>query len=330
MIAVLRFLGRNGTQVIASGVFLGLLVPGLSPLFTPLLVPAILLPLLIALLRLDASRLRALARAPLALLALLLWLLVLSPLLVRLALAPLAIDPPLSAYLVSNAACAPLLASGALALLLGLDVTLALTATVAATLLVPFTLPPLALGLAGMEVPMASHELALRLALLIGGCALVAALLRIRPGAAFFAARAVELDGLAVLALVAFSVAVMGEVREALRAAPGDVLTMLLAVFALNMGLQLSGSLLAWRSGARTALTVGLLSGNNNIGIVLAALADRAPESLLVYVALAQFPIYLLPILQKRLYRRLLSVDAAASAPHAARTRTVSGPPGRR
>lgn len=323
MIAALRLLGRNGTRVIACGVFVGLLVPGLSPLFAPVLVPSILLPFLVALLRLDAARLRALARAPLSAAALLLWLLVLSPLLVRLVLAAVPVDPGLAGYLVANAACAPLMASAALALLLGLDVTLALVATVAATFLVPFSLPPLALGLAGMEVPLAAGELALRLALLVGGSALIATLLRIRPGAEFFAARAVELDGLAVVGLVAFSIAVMGGVREALVASPANVLGMLLAVFALNVGLQLAGTLLARPAGLRTALTVGLLSGNNNIGIVLAATADRAPESLVVYVALAQFPIYLLPLVQKRLYRRLLPEDAAAPVARAGRPTVV-------
>ncbi len=54
------------------------------------------------------------------------------------------------------------------------------------------------------------------------------------------------------------------------------------------------------------ALTLGLVAGNNNIGIVVAALADHAPERFLVYVAMAQFPIYLLPALQRLVYRRLL------------------------
>lgn len=310
----LAALGRHGTAVIAGGVFVGLLVPGLSALFQPLLVPSILLPFLVALLRIDVGRLRLLLRAPLAGLALLAWLLLASPLLVRLALAPFALPPALAALLVTNAACAPLMASAALALLLGLDVTLALVATVAATFLVPFTLPPLALHLAGIEVNLDAASLTLRLAVLIGAPALLAWLLRAGWGDAVFAARARELEGLAVLGLVAFSIAVMGSVRGMLAAAPDEVLVTLVAVFALNIGLQLAGALLARPAGLRTALTVGLLSGNNNIGIVLAAMADRAPENLVAYVALAQFPIYLLPLAQRRPYARLLRRREVAGA----------------
>lgn len=311
----LAALGRRGTGVIAGGVFVGLLVPGLSRFFEPLLVPSILLPFLVALLRIDLRRLRLLLGAPLSGLALLAWLLLGSPLLVRLALLPFDLPAELAARLVTNAACAPLMASAALALLLGLDVTLALVATVAATFLVPFTLPTVALHVAGIGVTLDAASLSLRLALLIGGPAVLAVLLRARWGDAVFAARASELDGLAVLALVAFSVAVMGSVRGLLAAAPAQLLVTLAAVFALNIGLQIAGTLLAAPAGLRTALTVGLLSGNNNIGIVLAAMADRAPDGLVAYVALAQFPIYLLPLAQRHLYRPLLGRGATAPVP---------------
>lgn len=325
MIAALGALGRHGTSVIAGGVFLGLLLPGLSRYFAPLLVPSILLPFLVALLRVDVARLRLLARRPLTTVALLVWLLLISPLLVWLLLLPLPVSAELAVFLVVNAACAPLMASAALALLLGLDVTLALVTTVAATFLVPLTLPPMALALAGMPVPLDAAALALRLALLIGGPAVVAFWLRSRLGAGWFEARARELDGLAVIGLVAFSVAVMGGVRDALAADPAAVLATLAAVFALNLGLQAAGTLVAWPLGARTALTVGLLSGNNNFGIVLAALADRAPASLVVYVALAQFPIYLLPLAQRRLYDRWLA--AAPPAAGTAHGRPLPPPP---
>jgi len=57
----------------------------------------------------------------------------------------------------------------------------------------------------------------------------------------------------------------------------------------------------------RTALTAGLLAGNNNFGLVFASVVDTAPSTMLVCVAAAQFPIYLLPIVQRRLYPRILA-----------------------
>jgi bile acid:Na+ symporter, BASS family len=80
-----------------------------------------------------------------------------------------------------------------------------------------------------------------------------------------------------------------------------------LAVFALNAGLQAvyRALPLAVLVAPRTALTAGLFAGNNNVGLVLASVIDTAPTTMLVFVAAAQFPIYLLPIVQRRLYRHL-------------------------
>lgn len=52
---------------------------------------------------------------------------------------------------------------------------------------------------------------------------------------------------------------------------------------------------------------MGLCSGNANLGILLAALADRAAFELVVFVAMAQLPIYTLPMFQRPLYRRWLA-----------------------
>lgn len=305
--AFLGRLGRHGAAVIALGVFTGLLVPPLAAWLRPLLLPAILLPFLVALLKVDVARTAALLRRPGFSLLLLVWLLLASPVLVWLATAGLAIPPELRAALVTNAASAPLMASGALALLLGLDVGLALLTTVAATLLIPLSLPPLALHLAALGLEIDAWRLAARLGLMIGGCFLVARLVRRRLGELRLLAWGRQLDGLAVLGLLIFAVAVMDGVADFLRLRPAYALQTLLATFALNAGLQAVSAAIFWGYGRRTALTVGLLSGNNNIGIVLAALVVEAPVEFLVYVAMAQFPIYLLPILQKPLYEWLMA-----------------------
>jgi BASS family bile acid:Na+ symporter len=54
-------------------------------------------------------------------------------------------------------------------------------------------------------------------------------------------------------------------------------------------------------------LTLGLCSGNANLGLLLAAMADRAAVELFVFVAVAQLPIYTLPVIQRPLYRRWLA-----------------------
>jgi bile acid:Na+ symporter, BASS family len=308
----LAWLGRHGSAVIALGVFLGLALPPLAALLKPLLIPAIVGPFLIALIRLDWQRLRHHLARPTTTLLAPLWLLVLSPLLVDAAVRPFGLPPAIHGGLVLMAAAPPLMASGALALLLGLDAALAVLVTVVCTALMPFTLPPIALDLLGVRIEVALGELMLRLGVVVGGCfAAAIGLRRVLPPD--FARRHGEpLDGLAVLGLLLFATAIMDGVTAMALARPRFVLLCALAVFGLNLGLQvLGGALFAWL-GRRPALTLGLCSGNANLGLLLAALADRATLELFVFVAVAQLPIYTLPLVQRPLYRRWLAGERAA------------------
>ncbi|HEX5080173.1 MAG TPA: hypothetical protein VFV80_13560 [Geminicoccaceae bacterium] len=306
-LAGLRWLGRHGGAVIAVGVFVGLLLPPLASLLRPLLVPAILGPFLIALLRIDWRRLTRQLRRPAETAAALLWLLLVSPALVHLVLLPIGLPRSIHGGLVLMAAAPPLMASGYLALMLGLDAALAVALTLVSTALMPFTLPLVTLHLLGVDIDVPLADLMLRLALVVGGSLALAGLLRWLLPADFSRRHAEPLDGLAVLGLLLFAVAIMDGVSALLLRQPGFVLACAITVYAFNVGLQLAGGLaFAWL-GRRGALTLGLCSGSGNLGLLLAALADRASFELLVFVATAQLPIYTLPAIQRQLYRDWLA-----------------------
>lgn len=303
----LAWLGRNGSRVIALGVFIGLLLPPLAALLRPLLVPAIIGPFLIALLRLDWHQLGRHARGPAAAGASLAWLLLVLPVLVHLAISPLSLPPALHTGMVLMGAAPPLMASANIALMLGLDAALAVFVTVLATALMPFTLPPIALHLLDVTIDIRLGELMARLGLIVGGCFAAAWALRRFLPASFALRHADALDGLAVIGLLVFAIAIMDGVTAMLLEQPAFVLGCALAAYGLNLALQALGALaFAWR-GLRPALTMGLCSGNANLGILLAALADRAAFELVVFVAMAQFPIYTLPVVQRSLYQRWFS-----------------------
>ena len=312
---MLTWLGRHGSRVIALGVFLGLALPPLASLMRPLLIPAIVGPFLIALVRLDWRLLRRQLGRPAETGMMVLWLLLLSPLLVHLAILPLGLAPAIHGGVVLMAAAPPLMASGNLAFMLGLDVALAVVITLFATALMPLTLPPIVLHLLGVEIDIAFGELMLRLSAVVGGCFLGAWLLRRLLPAGFAQRHAEPLDGLAVLGLLLFGVAIMDGASEMLLDRPHFVLACALAVYGLNVVLQMVGGLLfAWRA-REQALTLALCSGNRNLGLLLAALADRASAELFVFVAVAQLPIYTLPALQRPLYHRWLAVPRGADPP---------------
>ncbi len=305
--AGLAWIGRHASPFFFVAVFAGVVLPPLASLLAPLLLPAILLPFVVALLKLDMAALLRQARQPWLIVGLVVWSLVGSPLLMALVLRPLPLEPAVAALLVTTAACAPLMASAALAMLLGLDVALALLVVVPATALVPLTVPPIALWLAGLAIELPAGAMALRLGLLVLGSAALALALRRLLGPALLQRSAPVLDGLAVLGFGVFAIGVMDGFTPTAIARPGFVAGIVIAAFALNLGLQLLTAAALWPFVARrTALTAGLVAGNNNVGLVLASTLDAAPTTMLVFVAAVQFPIYLLPIAQRCFYPWLL------------------------
>ena len=60
-----------------------------------------------------------------------------------------------------------------------------------------------------------------------------------------------------------------------------------------------------FRLGQAAALTLGILTGNCNMGLVMVSLADRAVFDMVVFFAMGQLPMYMLPGLLQPVYRRL-------------------------
>jgi BASS family bile acid:Na+ symporter len=58
-------------------------------------------------------------------------------------------------------------------------------------------------------------------------------------------------------------------------------------------------ALVFWRAGRTAALTIALTAGLRNLGVMIAATGGRVPELTWLYIAMAQFPVYLLPHLFK-------------------------------
>jgi BASS family bile acid:Na+ symporter len=306
IVAGLDFLGRHATRFMAAGAFIGLAVPPLADLVRPLLIPLLLVPLTIALVRLDWRALAAYGRRPLLIAGLAAWLLLVCPLAVWAIALVLPLPPALTAAVVLMAAAPPIVSSPAIALFLGLDAALSVVVVVTATALVPFTLPPLALGLLGLDIAIGRIEFMLRLAAFVGFAFAVALTARGALGAQWLSRNGRALDGISVLNLVLFVIGIMAGVTDVILARPLFVaLTLLVAVVA-NVALQIAGAAIAWPLGRPAALAMGWMTGNCNMGLVLVTLADKAEFDVILYFAVAQIPMYVLPGLLTPLYRRLL------------------------
>ena len=299
------FLGQHGTLALSCGVLLGLLAPPLAAAARPLLIPGLLIPLAIALVRLDWDALAAYARRPGMVALITLWLLFVSPVLMWLALKTLDLPQALAQGLTLGASASPIVSCAAISLILGLDAALAVVVIVVTTALIPFTLPAVALWLLGLRLDIDLATFMLRLALMVGGTFGVALTVRRLVPRQTLAANARMLDGVSVATLLVFALAIMDGVTAIGLARPGYVVLVTAAAFAANVILQALGTLVALRLGMRSAITVGLMTGNCNLGLVLVALADKANIDLVVYFALGQIPMYMLPALLSPVYARL-------------------------
>lgn len=305
--AAFQALSRHAATVLAVGVFVGLGLPELAAWMRPLLPPAVAGLLFLALLRVDWPELLRHLSRPLIGALLGVWFLLATPLLVWLGVTILDFDSGLATALILAASCPPIVSGPAMALLLRLDAPLMLVSVVSASLLAPFSVVAVSSWLIGVDLGIDPVALFLRLALLIGGCVLAALAVRRWLGGQRLVRGREYFDAVSVVLLLVFAIAIMDGVTFLVIHDPRRVLGFIFAAFAVNLLLQLLGAAVAAAMGRRAALTVGFASGNRNMGLLLAVLpAEAAPDAMLFF-AVAQLPIYILPALLGPAYRRWLA-----------------------
>lgn len=313
LLAPLAFCGRHATTVLFLAVFVGLALPALAALARPLLPPCVVLLLTATLLRLDWRAIGLELRRPGLQVLLFPWHQMVLPLVVFGCCLLLPLPPALATALVLMTAAPPIMSAAALATLLGLAGPLALVTALVGTLLTPVVLPPLALELLDLHLDIGLATFMGRLALLIGAALVLAWVLRRLAGTPRLMALAQPIDGAVVLLMLVFVVGIMDGVTARALERPDIALGWLAAACLANPLLQALGVAAFWRLGRSQALTVGLTSGNRNMGLLLAALPGSVEYDVVLYFGLAQIPMYVLPALSRRLYRRLLTQPPAPS-----------------
>jgi BASS family bile acid:Na+ symporter len=305
--SALERVAAMGTWLMASAFVIGYLLPPLAAACREFILPAIIIILTVAMLRLDVARLRGYIRRPGAMALIVLVNLIAAPVLMWVLLTPIDIPDELRQGMVLLAA-APMVSSAiAFATILELDSALAVAVMVTTYAIVPITLPALSLWLLGLDLGVGFFDLFSRLFATIAIPAGIAFVIRrwvIKPEIMLKNARA--LDGISVLFVMVFGFGIIHGLPAFVAARPDYVVLVLAASFAANIGLQIVGAALFLWMGHREALTVGLVTGNTNLGLLMVTLADRAPPELLVCFVLGQIPMYFLPVVALPVYRRLM------------------------
>jgi len=305
--AALALIGRHGTLLAAASIFVGLAVPALAAAFKPYLGEAIVVMLMLAFLRVDPAELRHHFKRPGLIAVATFWAMLIVPAVLGVVFLLFGLDqrlPGLYLMLVLQMSAPGLMSSPALAALLGLDVALTLASLIVSTAITPLTASLFTYIF--LDTALASPvSFGLRLFLIIAGCALAGAIIRRVIGQAFIESQRERIDGLSVLAMSTFAIAAMEGVADRFRSDPLLVIELTALAFTLALASIAITAVVFSRVGRARAFAIGLIVGNRNIGLMLAATGFAVPDIAWLYFALAQFPIYLLPHLLKPLAKKL-------------------------
>ncbi len=311
--ALLGWLGRHGTLAVAVSMFAGIALPPLGALMRPYFSETVIALLVLSFLRVDPDKLKAQWRRPGLMLAAAAWSMLALPVIGLLLLTGAGLvtfeslqrSPGLLLSLTLHAVAPPTFSSPSLAALIGLNGAISLALLIACTAVTPFTSPALVAAFFGPDVTISPWSLGLRLVLILAGSAAAAMAIRAIAGRAFIDRQAERIDGLSVIALFGFAIALMGDVLGNAIANPLLVLGLIALATCVSLALSAVTVIVFLRAGWDTALTLAHSAGSRNMGLMLAAAAGAVPELVWLYVALAQFPIYLLPLPFRPLVRRL-------------------------
>jgi predicted Na+-dependent transporter len=310
----LAALGRLGTKALALSLVAGLMMPDLGAFARPFLTPIVLALLTMAFLRVPVDRLRAAARQPGPSLAASAFIMLAVPatfVAVLYGTGLAAASPGLALGLLLMSVAPPVTSAPAIAALLGLDVVFSLAILVLCTAATPLTAPLFVALVPESGVALDPAVIGLRLFALMAGASVLAWLLRRLVGFGRIAAAREAIDGLNIVLLFVFILALVGDTGELFRAEPLRVAAITLLAFAVA-GVQLALTIIVFaRLGRADALTAALAASSRNMGMMPAAVGTALPPDTWLWFVLGQFPIYFLPLMVGPLARAALRHDAA-------------------
>jgi hypothetical protein len=289
---------RGMTIALCISAFVPVILPGLGTALRPGLPLMIAVFLINAFAQLDLSHARQSLTRPVRLLSATAWAMLVIPALFWAFLNIIGrdrFDPGFVLALSLQAGAAPIMATPAVALVLGMEVTFAVLLLLTTMSIQPFTAPVLVSWVAGTAIPIDSFVLGRNLFIMVGGSALVAAGLRLWLGHARLDAYRHELAGINLLVFTLFGLAMFDGVVLRFFAEPFLLLGLSAVAFIVALG-SIGIAMIVRAMGADEAFITGFATGHRNVGLMAAAQSGSSlPELTWLYFALVQLPIYLTP-----------------------------------
>lgn len=293
---------RYARPVLVAGLAAGIALPGLAQFLSGWIPEMVVVLLFLGALRLSPTDLRALGSGlPRAARYVFLAQFLLPLTVLTAAFALGAGQSPVTLALVLLACAPPIVSSPNIAAIMRLDVPTTMQLMVLGSVLLPVTVLPVfwlmpALGSAD-QILGAALRLVLTILLAGGGALLLRRMAFTSTGPLALQ----RIDGLSVLALAIFVVALMASVSDAIANATATFVFWVVIAFAANFGIQIAMLGLGRDpvAGARA-----LVAGNRNVSLFFVALPPDVTAPLLVFLGCYQLPMLLTPVMLARLYRR--------------------------
>ncbi|MBH61978.1 MAG: hypothetical protein CL569_05920 [Alphaproteobacteria bacterium] len=304
-----QWMARHATKLMVLSILVGIGIPPLAATLRPFLAVIVWAILFLAMLQFDWEAVRGYLRRPLLMTLAVGWLVLATPLVLSPAVTAIGLPIGIAMALILSAASAPIMSTPVICSIIGLDAALSLVVLLLTTLVVPFTLPIIAIELLDLEIGLTTHELMWRLGTLIGSAMVLAVIAQRFLGAARLTAATPTIDSCKLIVLLAMAVALMDGIGALLLDRPVYILLIVALSFVANAGMQLFAIAPFLAVGKRPTLTIAFSAGNRNMAIILAVIPVGIMPDLELYLVLAQVPMYVLPSLLVPLYKRVFALE---------------------
>jgi len=315
VIFLLKLAGRHARLVLAAGVLLGLFLPGLGDILGPILQVMVVLVLAVAMVRVELVQVLTHLKKPLRLSFLIFFLMIAFPVAIHWIAVFLGLNPILHLAVVLVACAPPLASAPNVAVLLNQDDALVLNVMVIGTLIVPFTVPFLTGSFLDLPLNIDPGSLFLKLAATVLIATLLAVIIRHVVGHERIQNNLDLYDGISALIMLLFAIVIMNGIGLQENDDSEIFINTMVTAFASNWGVHLFflGLFILWNlalqkrptSPSKSQGAVALMMGSRNAALFMAALPAETLNSLLLFIALVQFPIYLTPLAATPIYRGL-------------------------
>lgn len=304
---IARFLAlctAHGRSILAGSLVVGIIGGPLATLIKPHIEILIGLLLFIASLRVGPKQAFGAIREIKVSLIFTLCLQVLLPLIFVFIIWMINFDHPLGLALILLTAAPALSGSPHLVALLGFDPAPALRQLIVGTAFLPLTVIPVFFLLPEIgdlnEILISSG----RLLLIIFAAASSAFVIRLTLLKELNEKAILNVDGVSTILLAIIVVGLMAAIQDEIIDNPLNLLLTLVFAIGVNFGLQiLTTTLLKKSAVSSSAVPIGIIAGNRNIALFLTALPATITDSLLLFIACYQIPMYMTPIVLRKFYQ---------------------------